>query len=182
MAPRAVRVLALSAHVMPAPPAARLLELRDAAADEDALREAVAACCAATERALGELRATVEARLHAVASMSAELGLAVAQEIVGAAIAQGTFDIAAAVRRCLQEATVANDRAVLRVRLAPQDYARARAAFAAHDLASAQFAADPSLAPGTARVETDAGAWTYDPAEVLRRMSDEVRKELRACP
>lgn len=177
----AVRIVAVAKEGPQPAPAGRLLELRDAASEQRLVREAVDACRAAVERALRELRSVVDARVDAVASMSTELGLVVASEIVGATLARGVFDPLPIVRRCLQQALAAGERSGVVVRLSPADLVRVQSEPVDARVQGVTFAADAALAPGSVRVETDVGTIAYDPAEVLRRLSDELRKELASC-
>ncbi|HLU39042.1 MAG TPA: FliH/SctL family protein [Planctomycetota bacterium] len=178
-AARAVRVLA-APQGEPAAAARRLLALRDAAEERHHCRRAVEALAAAIQQALSGLRAEVDARLEQVATSAVELGLAVAREVVGDAIMHGAFDAAGAVRRCLQHAVV-GERAAITIFVAPSDLERVRGELADALPPGASLAADPDLAPASVRVETDAGTVAYDTGEVLRRLCDELRKELAAC-
>src|SRR5690606_41462123 len=83
-------------------------------------------------------------------------------------------------RRCLQHAVV-GERAAITIFVAPSDLERVRGELADALPPGASLAADPDLAPASVRVETDAGTVAYDPGEVLRRLCDELRKELAAC-
>lgn len=179
--PSAVRVLAVAKRGEQTASTSRLLELRDAAVEQRAVRQAVEACRASVERSLGELRHAVDDRLEAVAAMITELGIAVAGEIIGATLARGTFDALPVVRRCLQQAVGSGDRGQITVRLSPADHARVERDLADPSTPRARFVVDAALAPGSVRVETDIGAIAYDPLEVFRRLSDELRKELAAC-
>ena len=179
--PSAVRVLAVAKRGEQAASTSRLLELRDAAVEQRAVRQAVEACQASVERSLGELKHAVDERLEAVAAMITELGIAVAGEIIGATLARGTFDALPVVRRCLQQAVDSGDRGQITVRLSPADHARVETGLADPGTPRANFVVDAALAPGSVRVETDIGAIAYDPLEVFRRLSDELRKELAAC-
>ncbi len=179
--PSAVRVLAVAKRGEQTASTSRLLELRDAAIEQRAVRETVEACRAAVERSLGELKQVVDDRLEAVAAMITELGIAVAGEIIGATLARGSFDALPVVKRCLQQAVASGDRGQISVRLSPADHARVQCDLANPSTPRVSFVVDTALAIGSVRVETDIGAIAYDPLEVFRRLSDELRKELAAC-
>lgn len=176
-APKAVRALVPSGAE--ARPARRLLELRDAALEQQSAREATQACSAALVQQLTELRGLVEERLAAVATLATELGLAVAREIVAVAIDRQTIDPLPAVRRCLQACVTSGERAGMTVYVSAADHQRLRSLA---ELQNVHLAVAPELTAGSVRVHTEAGSVVYDPLEVLQRVSDELRRELSACP
>lgn len=151
---------------------------------ESRRREAESAALCAAAQAIGRaaqaVPATVAARLDEVAALAVELGLAVAREIVGAAVQQGLVDPTATVARCLREAVHGVDAAALTVHLHPEDLGpvldRLEREPALRELAAAaRFAADPSLARGAVRAETGAGRMRYDPREAFERVAAAVR-------
>lgn len=177
-APQAVRVHVPTGSGGGHPTVRRLLQWRDAAQDQAQARRAVEACAAAIAARLSELRQQVEVRLDEVAALVTDLGLAVAREIVADAIARGGIDPLPIVQRCLRDAVTHGDEAAITLHLTATD--RERLAAAA-ELQQVRVVVDPALSPGTVRVQTSAGSLAYDPEEVLRRVSDELRRELSAC-
>jgi flagellar biosynthesis/type III secretory pathway protein FliH len=167
----------------PTPPVARLLELKER--ERAAVRTAgeLGACLAALQRAVGALPSQVEARLAEVAAMATELGLALAREVVGAAVEQGLCDPRRAVERCLREAVPGSTGATVRVCAAPADLAILRARIAetpelSEQTADAEFAADPALPRGAVRIETGAGRAQWDPQDTVERLCRALREEL----
>lgn len=138
---------------------------------------------------LAESRAQVEAipgvvsgRLDEIAGISVELGLAIAREIVGAAIDSGSVDPTPIVARCLKDCVHGSDRGDLVVKLNPEDLAGVKTQLAQmtdmdEEVASARFVADTTVPSGGVRAETGAGRLLYNPREVLERICDEIRRE-----
>ena len=136
----------------------------------------------AAESALRDLPAQVDGRLEQVARISVELGLAIAREIVGAALDKGFVDPTPTVVRCLRDCVHGSSKADLVVRLNPQDLAGVQERLADHpelqaEIAQARFVADATVARGGVRAETGAGRLLYDPKDALARVCDEVRRE-----
>lgn len=159
-----------------------LLGLGQAQQRRDAEHKALQQIAQATERALQTLPAAVQTRLDAVASMVVELGLAVAREIVGEALAQGHVDPTPTVARCLREAVHGSDAGDLKIHLHPDDLGVVLERLGQQPdlrqrLAAAELVADASTARGAVRAETGAGRLRWDPREVLQRISDEIRRE-----
>ena len=134
-------------------------------------------------------RSTVEgvpqqigARLEEVAGIAVELGLAIAREIVGAALDKGMVDPTPTVVRCLRDCVHGSQRADLVVRLHPEDLAAVQTALAAmpelhEEVAAARFVADAAVGRGGVRAATGAGRLLWQPLEVLERICAEVRRE-----
>ena len=190
--PVATRLVGLRLHRRRAsggealPPRAQaLLDLearnRQIEADEQALRELVQTIKAQVDG----VPEAVRMRLDEIAGIAVELGLAVAREIVGAALDKGQVDPTATVKRCLADCVHGSDRADLVVRLHPEDVAAVQTRLAAmpeiaDELDRATITADASVNRGGVRAETGAGRLHYDPNEVLARICDEVRREASA--
>lgn len=195
--PMTARLVGLRLHARrgpggaPADPAARALldvqqRQRQRDADRQALRELVRVVRAQVEALPG----AVHERLDEVAGVAVELGLAIAREIVGAALEQGRVDPTPTVVRCLSDCVHGSDRADLVVRLNPADLAGVEAQLRelaerdpsglGEDVAAAKFVADPGVPRGGVRAETGAGRLRYDPHEVLERICAEVRREAGA--
>lgn len=195
--PGAARLVGLRLHARrgpggaPADAAARaLLDLQERQRQRDtdlqALRELVRAARVQVEALPG----AVQERLDEVAGIAVELGLAIAGEIVGAALAQGRVDPTPTVARCLADCVHGTDRTDLVVRLHPADLAVVEArlhelsvrdpAGFGEDVAAAKFVADPGVPRGGVRAETGAGRLSYDPRDVLERICAEVRREATA--
>lgn len=156
------------------------LKVREQArlAAEAALRD----LCQTAGAALRDLPAQVDGRLEQVARISVELGLAIAREIVGAALDKGFVDPTPTVVRCLRDCVHGSSKADLVVRLNPQDLAGVQQRLADHpelqaEIAQARFVADATVARGGVRAETGAGRLLYDPKDALARVCDEVRRE-----
>lgn len=167
------------------PSEARLQTLVDLARRERQREEQAAALMSfveAARRAIGEVPARVQDGLDGVAAIAVDLGLAIARELVGAALDQGKVDPTPAVVRCLRECVHGSERADLTLRLHPDDLALVQRRLAdmpeLHEQQEqARFVADPALARGAVRAETSAGRLRYDPREVLERICDQVRRE-----
>jgi flagellar biosynthesis/type III secretory pathway protein FliH len=124
-------------------------------------------------------------RLEEIAGITVELGLAIAREIVGAALDQGNIDPTPTVARCLADCVHGSDRGDLVIKLNPEDMANVQTRIATmtelgEELAAARFVADRTVPPGGVRAETGAGRMHYDPREVLERICNEVRREASA--
>lgn len=160
-----------------------LVDLRERAEHEEAVRQAAVACLEKIAAAVDPVPGQIHQRLEEIAGMATELGLAVAREVVGTALDRGHVDPTDVVHRCLLEATRGADGADLTVHLSPDDLGPVITRLEgipelAGRLQQADFAADPALGPGCVRVESNAGRLSYDPLEVLGRVSDAVRQEV----
>ena len=154
---------------------------RQREADEQALRHLVAAM----KTQVDGVPEIVRTRLDEVAGVAVELGLAVAREIVGAALDKGQVDPTETVKRCLADCVHGSDRGDLVVRLHPEDVAAVQTKLAAMpelaaELDRATITADATVPRGGVRAETGAGRLHYDPNEVLARICEEVRREASA--
>jgi flagellar biosynthesis/type III secretory pathway protein FliH len=171
---------------VPASPRARaLLDLearnKHREADDQALRELVAAVRAHVD----ELPGIVRTRLDEVAAIAVELGLAIAHEIVGAALERGAVDPTAVVARCLADCVHGSSRSDLVVRLHPDDLPQVQAklpqlAGRDEEIATTTFVGDAGVPRGGVRAETGAGRLCYDPRDILERICEEVRREASA--
>lgn len=176
-----------AAAAAPTDVATRLLGHREREARVTADREAtlVAAKSVASTlvAALSTVDRTVATRLDEVAALATEIGLAVAREIVGAALDAGLVDPSPFVARCLRDCVQDGGTTRVVVHLAPADLSTVLTGIEADaDLAASlsrvDFQADRRAARGTVRVETAAGRLAYDPHEVLARIASEVRKAM----
>ena len=159
-----------------------IFALRERARDEARRGAAVQTCLEGIERAVASITEMVDRRLDEVAGLATELGLALAKEVVGSALEKDLVDPTPTVRRCLRDLSDGADSPIA-VFLAPADLDHVLDELANEEdprerAARARFAADPELNPGSVRVETGAGRLLYDPAEVLARICDEVRREI----
>ncbi len=159
-----------------------ILAVRERVQEEARRRAAVQTCLEGINRAVDSITTTVDRRLDEVAALATELGLALAREVLGAALEKGLVDPAPTVSRCLRELAASADKEIA-VFLAPDDLDLVldeleKQADPRERLARARFAADPELDCGSVRIETAAGQLLYDPAEVLQRICDEVRREM----
>jgi flagellar biosynthesis/type III secretory pathway protein FliH len=167
----------------PGAPATPLLDLRQREQDRAAEAAAVREVCAAARQAVDALPAAVAARVDELAGVAVELGLALAREIVGAALDKGLVDPTPVVLRCLRDCVHGAGKADLVVRLHPQDLAAVQQRLRGHaemqeEIADARFVADPLVPRGGVRAETGAGRLLYDPQEALARVCAEVRREV----
>jgi flagellar biosynthesis/type III secretory pathway protein FliH len=163
--------------------AVELQQLQARAAAHEASRAAVQALVAQMRDATGQLAAVVQGRLDEIGAQAAEFGLAVAREVIGAALGAGTSELAPVVGRCLRQCAREGERAVLVVRLSPSDLGPVLSALEAEpslreSSQHARFVADPAIARGSVQVETGAGRLSYDPREVFERIAAAVRQEL----
>ncbi|MCR9246670.1 MAG: flagellar assembly protein FliH [bacterium] len=162
-----------------------LLSLRDQQKARAADAAALQALAVATSDALEAVPATVSGRIDEISGIAIEIGLSVAREIVGSALDQGAVDVTPTVARCLRDCVHGSGSGELTICLHPEDLRVAQDQLADHEdlrpqLAAARFVADPRAGRGSVRVETEAGRLKYDPRDVLQRISDEVRREVRA--
>lgn len=160
-----------------------LLDLGERERSRLAADVAVKAIAAAVQRTLAQVPEQVGSALDEVAAQAVELGLAVAREIVGAALDRGFVDPTATVARCLRDCVHGSSKADLVVRLHAEDLALVQDRLAAlpelaEQVAAAKFVADASVPRGGVRAETGAGRLLYDPREALQRVADEVRREV----
>ena len=162
-----------------------LLSLRDQQKKRAADSAALHALVAAVSDTLDALPAMVGQRLDGVAETAVELGLAVAREILGDALDSGAVDVTATVARCLRDCTHGSGATELSVHLHPDDLEIAQQKIAEFDelvdrLSATRFVADARAARGVVRIETEAGRLKYDPRDVLQRISESVRRQVRA--
>ena len=156
------------------------LKLRETqrAAAVQALRDLARSC----QRTVDAVPQQVNQRLDEVAALAVELGLALANELVGDALGKGLVDPTPTVVRCLRDCVHGSSKADLVIRLHPDDLAGVQQNLAAtpdlqQELAVAKFVADPTVTRGGVRAETGAGRLHFDPREVLERICAEVRRE-----
>ncbi|MBL8750664.1 MAG: hypothetical protein JNK78_16010 [Planctomycetes bacterium] len=176
-----------SRHPAPgSPTAATVTELLDLG-ERERVRAAegkqVTDCVAAMSRAVAELPRTVGARLDEIAAIAVELGLAIAREVAGAALDKGLADPTPTVVRCLRDCVHGADRDDLVVRLHPGDLELVKSRLAAmpeleSEVATARLVADPKVLRGGVQAETSTGRLRYDPREAVKRISEEVRREV----
>jgi len=169
----------------PAPESTWLLSLGERERQRAAAAAALRGLIEVAQQAVRQLPQAVAARLDEVAALAVALGLAVAREVVGAALDRGAVDPTPTVARCLRDCVHGSSRADLVVRLHPADLELVRAGLAAlpgadDEAAAARFVADPALGRGAVRAETETGRLRYDPREVLERIAAEVRREVSA--
>lgn len=184
--PQPVRALKL--HTMPraeAPASARaetLFGLREQADQQAADRQLVLSCVEQISQGLGQVPGMVAQNLEEVSALVTELGLAVAREVVGAAVDQGLVDTTAVVLRCLSNSVQGVQESGMRIQLAPDDLSPVLEELSRHpeveeQVAQVEFVPNPHLSRGSAQVDTGSGRLVYDPQEVLTRIADEVRRE-----
>lgn len=166
----------------PSAPVRWLLELGQREQQRSADAAALAACCRAVQQAVGGLPAQVGDRLDALAGQVVELGLAVARELVGAALDRGLGDPTPVVARCLRDCVHGAERGDLVVRLHPADLELVQRGLAtrpeiAAAAEAARFVGDPSVPRAGVRAETGAGRLRYEPREVFERMAAAIRRE-----
>jgi len=147
-------------------------------ADEQVIRDLLAE----SQSQVDKVPEVINNRLDEIAGISVELGLAIAREIVGAAIDDGKMDPTPIVARCLRDCVHGSDRGDLVIRLNPEDLAGVKTRLAEmteldEEIAAARFEADATVPSGGVRAETGAGRLRYNPREVLERICDEVRRE-----
>lgn len=140
---RGVRVVAAGE---PSP----LVALRDAGAQAEAARRAVQALAAAFAGEHARMQALVAARLDQLATAVVELGLAVAEAVVGDVVAEGRADLVTAVRACLEQVAGDDGAPPTVVRLHPDDLAVVAERFAT-ELPQLQLRPEPGLARGAVR-------------------------------
>ena len=162
-----------------------LLSLADREKARQQEQLALQALCGAVAAAAKGVPDTVNGRIDEIAGIAVELGLAIAREIVGHALDAGLVDPTPTVARCLRDCVHGSRDDDLVVRLHPADLQlaqeRLRQMPELHDeVAAARFVADPAVARGAVRAETEAGRLRYDPREALLRVSEEVRREVTA--
>ena len=105
--------------------------------------------------------------------------------ILGDALDSGAVDVTATVARCLRDCTHGSGATELSVHLHPDDLEIAQQKIAEFDeladrLTATRFVADARAARGVVRIETEAGRLKYDPRDVLQRISESVRRQVRA--
>jgi len=163
-----------------APRAIWLMSLREAQVREVERHNELVSTLDAIRHAAERLPGVVARSLDSVVSMATEIGLAVAREIVGEAVIRGAVDPTPTVRRCLEEAVVGLTGAQLEVRLHPEDLSQVMTELEGESalrsrVEQTRFIPDPTLSRSAVRIDTDTGRLRYDCAEVLARISDEVR-------
>lgn len=162
-----------------------LVGLGQTQARQKAELEAIQRAAQAVQRTLQGLQQQVGQRLDEIAGLVVELGLAVAREVVGAAVDQGLVDPTPTVIHCLRDCVHGAESKDLVVHLHPDDLGLVMARLAAMpelqaQVADAQLLPDASLARGAVRAETGAGRLRYDPRESLERVAEAVRSAASA--
>lgn len=183
--PRGIRLQrpVAAGETAPSERARRLGELHARAQREAELHASLVACLKQVAAAAARLPDEVAARLDQVAAMATELGLAVASEVLEAAVVQGLANPTIAVARCLHEMVAGSEEAPIDVYLSPDDLAVVLPAIEKDPVLSQhaeriRITDDPDLQRGAAIVECGAGRLIHDPREVLGRIAEEVRKEV----
>lgn len=162
--------------------AQQLLDLKEREVRREAAVTALRDLAQAARKVVDGIPAQVGQRLDEVAALAVELGLTLANELVGDALAKGLVDPTPTVVRCLRDCVHGSSRSDLVVRLHPDDLAAVQTALQDHpevreEVAAARFVADATIPRGGVRAETQAGRLHFDPREVLVRIADEVRRE-----
>lgn len=157
-----------------------LTGVRERMQQESEQHAAIVAIADGVQRAFGQVEAMVQDNLRSVTAIATELGLAIAQQVVGTAVVEGLFDPSDIVERCLRDSVQGGQRAEMRVELSPEDLNPVLNQFESDlDLKSqvgeVDFVANPALDRGSVIVSSPSGQLMYDPLEVLQRMCDEVR-------
>lgn len=157
-----------------------LVSLGEQKTRRDAELKAIQATAQAVQRATQQSQAAVMQRTEELAALVVELGLAVAREIVGAALDRGATDPTDTVVHCLRDCVHGANDTDLVVKLHPEDLTlvsqRMKAMPELSDaVAKAKFVADGSLGRGEVRASTDAGKLRYDPRETFERVAAAVR-------
>jgi flagellar biosynthesis/type III secretory pathway protein FliH len=159
-----------------------LLDLKDREAQRTAALQALQQLATTARATVAAVPAQVATRLDEVAALAVELGLAVARELVGHALAKGHVDPTPTVVRCLRDCVHGASDADLVVRLHPDDVAAVETALQGmselrDEIAVARFVGDPAVPRGGVCAETGAGRLRYDPRDVLERICAEIRRE-----
>jgi flagellar biosynthesis/type III secretory pathway protein FliH len=162
-----------------------LLSLAQREAERKKAQASVEQVAAAVVKALGELPATVNARIDEIAGIAVELGLTVARELVGNALEKGHYDPTPTVVRCLRDCVHGSRVDDLVLRLHTDDLRIVRDRLAAmpelaDEVERTKFVADPRVPRGAVRAETETGRLKYDPREALDRVCEEIRREVSA--
>lgn len=162
-----------------------LVGLGQTQARQKAELEAIQRASQAVQRTLQGLQQQVGTRLDEIAGLVVELGLAVAREVVGAAVDQGLVDPTPTVVHCLRDCVHGAESKDLVVHLHPDDLGLVMARLAAmpelqEQIADAQLLPDATLARGAVRAETGAGRLRYDPRESIERVAEAVRSAAAA--
>lgn len=165
------------------PRAAWLLGLREAQVREAERHAELLRCLDALQQHAGQIPEAVQRNLDQVISMATEIGLAVAREVVGEAVERGAVDPLPAVRRCVEESVAGLSGGKIDVRLHPEDLSivvdeiqqepslRSKAG-------SIEFVPDPGLQRGSVHIDSPSGTLRYECAEVLDRISRDVRQSM----
>jgi flagellar biosynthesis/type III secretory pathway protein FliH len=165
--------------------AQQLLDLKEREAQRVLADKALADVARAARRAIDGLGPMVTQRLDEVAAIAVELGLALANELVGDALAKGLVDPTPTVVRCLRDCVHGSSKSDLVVRLHPLDLGAVEQSLGRQpelqaEIAATRFLGDATVPRGGVRAETGAGRLHFDPQEVLARICAEVRREASA--
>ena len=138
-----------------------IFALRERAGKEARRHADVQTCLEGIDRAVDSITAEVDRRLDDVAALATELGLALAREILGAALEKGLADPTPTVSRCLRDLAVGTDGEIA-VFLSPDDLDLVldeldKQADPRERGARARLAVDAELDRGSVRSETAAG-------------------------
>ncbi len=132
---------------------------------------------------LDEVAKRVDARLEEWSRYAVELGLALASEVLRKEVDAGTYDLAPAVRECLEAGFERRLTTAIVIHLHPEDLSPVIAAMD-RTVSDPRFEnrvryeVDPTLDRGTCRIETGSGRIIHDPREVLERMIRGIRERL----
>lgn len=185
---RGLRVRTMPAdetHVDADPQTLALLQLRELQVQRVLRHEELMRCLGEIREALGQVPQRVQDNLEQIAALTTEIGLTVAGEVVGEALARGLVDPTPIVKRCLDGAVVGLTDPQVEVALNPEDLPLVvdeldNDAELQGRIPSVTFAPNPGLPRGAVQVQTAAGRSTYQPAEVLERIATELRQEMQA--
>jgi hypothetical protein len=181
-----IRLHARGVRGQPMPARAKeLLDLRERETRREAALTALRDLALTARQTVAAVPGQVNTRLDEVAGLAVELGLALANELVGDALAKGLVDPTPTVVRCLRDCVHGSSRTDLVVRLHPHDLAAVQTNLQGHpevaeEVAAARFVADPTVPRGGVRAETGSGRMQYDPRDVITRICAEVRREATA--
>lgn len=161
-----------------------LLSLRETAV-QDAHRHAeLMTTLDSLQDAIKGLPSLVRKNLAEVSQLSTEIGLAIAQEVLGDALERGSIDPMQTLDRCLSEASIGLDGVDLAIYMHPGDLSQVLNELESDPemrerLGGAQLHADAGLQRSAVRIDTEVGRLSYDYREILLRVSKAVRAAIQ---
>ncbi len=158
--------------------------LADRAVEEEGARRAIVSLSDQIRLTLEQVPSLVSSRLEELSVYAIELGLGLAQTVLGAEVEQGRYNPAAAVQESLESAISGMHQGAIQVLLNPADLSLVLSSLEEMGSIEAQspevrFEVDQNLPRGACRIETSVGRILHDPTVVIETAMTRIRDEAK---